>query len=79
MFLKSFKLDKNVFNRTVQCFVLTHCKKKKSPETILLLQAFEGYLKQVGVENSRQLLTNCIYLEDSGIDLCGITVYGSPW
>lgn len=40
---------------------------------------FEEYLKQQGVDNSRQLLTNCVYLEDSGIDVCGIHIHGSPW
>ncbi|XP_076442536.1 metallophosphoesterase MPPED2-like isoform X2 [Babylonia areolata] len=40
---------------------------------------FEEYLKEAGVENSRQLLTNCVYLEDSSIDVCGIKIYGSPW
>ncbi|KAK7104372.1 hypothetical protein V1264_019102 [Littorina saxatilis] len=40
---------------------------------------FEEFLKQEGVENSRQLLTNCIYLEDRSVDLCGIKIHGSPW
>ncbi|KAK7481151.1 hypothetical protein BaRGS_00027584 [Batillaria attramentaria] len=42
-------------------------------------KVFEEYLKQEGVENSRQLLTNCIYLEDSGVEICGVKIYGSPW
>ncbi|XP_066250499.1 metallophosphoesterase domain-containing protein 1 [Euwallacea similis] len=33
----------------------------------------------VNTENIRQYLTNCIYLEDSGVEICGIKIYGSPW
>ena len=27
----------------------------------------------------KDLLTNCVYLEDSGIELYGYKFYGSPW
>lgn len=33
----------------------------------------------VNTENIRQYLTNCIYLEDSEVELYGIKIYGSPW
>lgn len=33
----------------------------------------------VNTENIREYLTNCIYLEDSGIELYGIKIYGTPW
>ncbi|CAH1953775.1 unnamed protein product [Acanthoscelides obtectus] len=33
----------------------------------------------VNTQNIRQYLTNCIYLEDNGIELYGIKIYGSPW
>lgn len=33
----------------------------------------------VNTENIRQYLTNCIYLEDSELDLYGIKIYGTPW
>ncbi|KAJ8957119.1 hypothetical protein NQ318_007335 [Aromia moschata] len=33
----------------------------------------------VNTENIRQYLTNCIYLEDSAVDIYGIKLYGSPW
>ncbi|KAF7275107.1 hypothetical protein GWI33_012178 [Rhynchophorus ferrugineus] len=33
----------------------------------------------VNTANIRQYLTNCVYLEDSGIDICGIKIYGTPW
>lgn len=26
-----------------------------------------------------ELLTNCIYLQDSSVEMCGIKIYGSPW
>lgn len=33
----------------------------------------------VRVENVKQYLTNCIYLEDSAIEICGVKIYGTPW
>ncbi|KAL1517795.1 hypothetical protein ABEB36_001519 [Hypothenemus hampei] len=33
----------------------------------------------VSTENIRQYLTNCTYLEDSGTEICGVRIYGSPW
>lgn len=32
-----------------------------------------------GVANVRDLLTNCTYLEDAEVQVCGIRIYGSPW
>jgi len=29
--------------------------------------------------NIRSELTNCIYLEDSAVEICGLKVYGTPW
>nr|CAI5821655.1 unnamed protein product [Callosobruchus analis]CAI5832278.1 unnamed protein product [Callosobruchus analis] len=49
-------------------------------------QKFSEYFKKlmtareaVNTQNIRQYLTNCTYLEDSGIELYGIKIYGSPW
>lgn len=28
---------------------------------------------------SKSILKNCIYLEDSFIEICGLKIYGSPW
>lgn len=36
-------------------------------------------LLQENVTNPRQLLTNCIYLEDSVVTLFGLKIYGAPW
>lgn len=44
-----------------------------------IFQDFEDYLKSSKLETSRQLLTNCIYLQDSSLTICGIKIYGSPW
>lgn len=33
----------------------------------------------VRVVNVKQYLTNCIYLEDSLIEIYGIKIYGTPW
>ncbi|RZB40507.1 metallophosphoesterase domain-containing protein 1, partial [Asbolus verrucosus] len=33
----------------------------------------------VNTDNVRQYLTNCIYLEDSAVEINGIKIYGTPW
>ncbi len=30
-------------------------------------------------QKCKSSLTNCIYLEDSGVEIYGIKIYGSPW
>lgn len=40
---------------------------------------FEDKLKEYGVKSVKELLTTCVYLEDAGIDVCGVHIYGSPW
>nr|CAH7722382.1 unnamed protein product [Callosobruchus chinensis] len=48
-------------------------------------QNFSEYFKKlmtakaVNTQNIRQYLTNCTYLEDSGIEIYGIKIYGTPW
>ncbi|XP_052812554.1 metallophosphoesterase domain-containing protein 1-like [Mya arenaria] len=42
-------------------------------------KVYEEVLERLGVTGSHELLTNCVYLEDAGIDVCGLHVYGSPW
>ena len=39
----------------------------------------EDVLNEYGVTSVKELLTNCVYLEDETVDVCGIKVYGSPW
>ena len=39
----------------------------------------EDVLNEYGVSSVKELLTNCVYLEDEAVDVCGIKVYGSPW
>ncbi|KAJ8307239.1 hypothetical protein KUTeg_015323 [Tegillarca granosa] len=39
----------------------------------------DEYLKKKGLSSVKDLLTNCIYLEDSMVEICGIKIYGSPW
>lgn len=36
-------------------------------------------VKSEGVSSIKDLLTNCVYLEDAGVELYGIKIYGSPW
>ncbi|XP_048238350.1 metallophosphoesterase domain-containing protein 1-like [Haliotis rufescens] len=40
---------------------------------------YEKYIQDHSVSSSKELLTNCVYLEDSSVDICGIKVYGAPW
>ena len=40
---------------------------------------FECLLREYGVNNIKDILTNCVYLEDSSFDVCGIKIFGSPW
>ncbi|XP_072389976.1 UPF0046 protein C25E10.12 [Diabrotica undecimpunctata] len=39
----------------------------------------DDIVEAVNTPNISQYLTNCIYLEDSGIELYGIKIYGTPW
>lgn len=45
----------------------------------LNLERVKTYLTSEGVSNTKDLLTNCVYLEDASIELCGIKIHGSPW
>nr|AEE62791.1 unknown [Dendroctonus ponderosae] len=42
-------------------------------------QSFDGRFSTGEVNNARQDLTNCSYLEDSGVTICGVKIFGSPW
>ncbi|XP_063422827.1 metallophosphoesterase MPPED2-like [Mytilus trossulus] len=46
-----------------------HIKKEKVKE----------FLEKNGVKKVKELLTDCVYLEDSMVTLYGINIYGSPW
>lgn len=39
----------------------------------------ESMAEAVKVENVKQYLTNCTYLEDESVDIYGLKIYGSPW
>ena len=36
-------------------------------------------LIQGGLESASQLLTHCIYLKDSMVNISGVNIYGTPW
>ena len=40
---------------------------------------FDPLLHREKSLNAKRILDNCIYLEDSGIELLGIKFYGTPW
>lgn len=37
------------------------------------------FLREFNFEDVKRLLTRCIYLEDSGVEVFGYKIYGSPW
>ncbi|KAL3271831.1 hypothetical protein HHI36_022300 [Cryptolaemus montrouzieri] len=39
----------------------------------------DDILDAVREDDIKQYLTNCVYLEDSGVELYGIKLYGTPW
>ena len=59
---------------------------KKMMETPALLSQFgivpqkvNKFLEERGLESMKEVLTNCIYLEDSETSIYGLRIYGSPW
>ena len=43
-------------------------------------EAIYQHLKEKGFSEMKDILTNCTdYLEDSGVEICGIKMFGSPW
>lgn len=36
-------------------------------------------LREAGVSAVQDLLTNCVYLQDTSVEIYGIKIYGSPW
>ena len=45
----------------------------------LTKENYEDRLAAFGVNSVHDLLTNCVYLQDSLIEIDGIKIYGSPW
>ncbi|XP_037939419.1 metallophosphoesterase domain-containing protein 1 [Teleopsis dalmanni] len=41
--------------------------------------AKENIESAIQTQNIRDILTNCIYLEDEMLDIYGVRIYGSPW
>lgn len=39
----------------------------------------DNIIDAVNTADIKEYLTNCIYLEDSGIELYGIKLWGTPW
>ncbi|KAJ8307240.1 hypothetical protein KUTeg_015324 [Tegillarca granosa] len=53
---------------------------QKDPESAMLnFGIICELLKQYSVKQTKDLFTNCTYLQDSGVQLYGINIYGSPW
>ncbi|XP_033733429.1 metallophosphoesterase MPPED2-like isoform X2 [Pecten maximus] len=40
---------------------------------------FEAYMTEKKLTEVKELMTNCIYLEDASVNIYGIKIYGSPW
>ena len=62
-------------------FDLDHVKKNVSKSLWSLngMEDLEARLKHFGVKTTPEMLTDCIYLEDSSVEIYGIKIYGSPW
>ncbi|XP_071156969.1 metallophosphoesterase MPPED2-like [Mytilus edulis] len=45
----------------------------------LTMQTVKHVLEEENVFTIKGLLSNCIYLEDSLVNVCGLHIYGSPW
>ncbi|KAL3884291.1 hypothetical protein ACJMK2_024439 [Sinanodonta woodiana] len=39
----------------------------------------ETMCSEYGITSVKELMTNCVYLQDSGVSVCGINIWGSPW
>ena len=53
--------------------------KRKSWQWQLTKENYEDRLALYGVDSVHGLLTNCVYLQDSLIEIDGVKIYGSPW
>lgn len=68
-------LDEDLFENCgtfLNIFKKTDCHKSDQETTKTITEA-------ISTGDIRKYLTNCIYLEDSAIDVYGIKIYGSPW
>ena len=54
-------------------------RKRKTWMWELTKENYEDRLAGFGVDSVHDLLTNCVYLQDSFIEIDGIKIYGSPW
>ncbi|XP_060075977.1 metallophosphoesterase MPPED2-like [Ylistrum balloti] len=43
------------------------------------MKKYKDQMANLGVKCVKELMTNCIYLEDAMVNLYGINIYGSPW
>uniref|UniRef100_A0A0N4Z017 Metallophos domain-containing protein n=1 Tax=Parastrongyloides trichosuri TaxID=131310 RepID=A0A0N4Z017_PARTI len=51
----------------------------KDPKEGALKHALNAALSAAKISNPKILLSHCMYLQDSLLELCGIKIYGSPW
>ena len=62
----SFDLDFIIHTRSTRIWSLTE-------------DNYEARLKEYGVRNVHEMVTNCLYLQDSMVQIYGINIYGTPW
>ncbi|CAI4230839.1 unnamed protein product [Auanema sp. JU1783] len=58
---------------------LRSSNRETEAKEMALKQALQTALNSAKLSSPKPLITNGIYLEDSVIELFGITIYGSPW
>ena len=54
-------------------------KEKGTYKEIIFVAGNHDFAFQLQSQAARQILTNAIYLEDSGVAIDGVKFYGSPW
>jgi len=53
--------------------------KQKAKHKIFLAGNHDTYLEKIPTFSIEDIFNNVIYLEDSSVNICGLTIYGSPY
>jgi hypothetical protein len=61
------------FNRWLGKHTITHTHR------VVIAGNHDGELEKMGAQAAQKLLTNALYLENSGVDVLGLKLWGCPW
>lgn len=69
------------FNSTEKDYVAFNNWLKKQPveHRLVIAGNHDSLLQKSGLNRCRELLDSATYLQDSGIQICGLRFWGSPW